>query len=94
MISKLNDGSLDQAVETAASSAGAQHFSDLPPPPPPLEASVEEGVDVAKEGFGHPTAKAIEETRMPKEEPDQDVVFVLKAQKRDTETLWTGRAAT
>jgi len=37
MLSKLNDGSLDQAVENAANAAGAQYFSDLPPPPPPME---------------------------------------------------------
>ncbi|CAL1141319.1 unnamed protein product [Cladocopium goreaui] len=37
MLSKLNDGSLDEAVENAAHAAGAQYFSDLPPPPPPME---------------------------------------------------------
>eukprot|EP00434_Breviolum_minutum_P020907 symbB.v1.2.018444.t1/scaffold1473.1/size116783/3 len=37
MISKLNDGSLDQAVETAAQAAGAQHFSDIPPLVPFME---------------------------------------------------------
>lgn len=39
MYSKLEDGSLDQALQEAADTAGAQHFSDLPPPPPPLDAS-------------------------------------------------------
>ncbi|CAE7211471.1 CKMT2 [Symbiodinium sp. CCMP2456] len=38
MYSKLEDGSLDQALQEAADTAGAQHFSDLPPPPPPLDA--------------------------------------------------------
>ncbi|CAE7297810.1 CKMT2 [Symbiodinium sp. CCMP2592] len=38
MYSKLEDGSLDQALQDAADTSGAQHFSDLPPPPPPLDA--------------------------------------------------------
>ncbi|CAE7691608.1 KIF13B [Symbiodinium pilosum] len=35
MYSKLEDGSLEQAVQVAADAGGAQHFSDVPPPPPP-----------------------------------------------------------
>ncbi|CAJ1328432.1 unnamed protein product [Effrenium voratum] len=37
MYSKLQDGSLEEAIDTASTSGGAMHFSDLPPLPPPPE---------------------------------------------------------
>ncbi|CAE7578727.1 ARGK, partial [Symbiodinium natans] len=37
MYSKLEDGSLQEALQDAADTSGAQYFSDLPPPPPPAD---------------------------------------------------------
>ncbi|CAE7945845.1 unnamed protein product, partial [Symbiodinium sp. KB8] len=56
MYSKLEDGSLDQALQEAADTAGAQHFSDLPPPPPPLDAS--DDLDIEAEAVSQRPGRA------------------------------------
>ena len=75
MYSKLEDGSLEKAVQSAADAAGAQHFSDMPPSPPPDDLCESDPGDLA---IIDADGKLVPERSAPRQPTPQDLAALRR----------------